>query len=78
MKNIVKLTYSHAGLQAPVFVTTSLSEPQWEPLEMAYVKKDDGELEFHQEFEVEEGQYQYKYRLGPGDWWALDESKPTG
>lgn len=32
---------------------------------------------FSQSFLVEEGQYQYKFRLGAGDWWVCDESKPT-
>ena len=45
---------------------------------MEYTKNEDGELEFHKDFEAEEGDYQYKFRLGPGDWWTLDESKPTG
>lgn len=77
MKTTVRLSYSNAGLQAPVFVAISLSEPQWQPIEMEYTKKDDGELEFYKDFEAEEGQYQYKLRLGPGDWWVLDENKQT-
>lgn len=26
---------------------------------------------------MEEGEYQYKFRLGDGDWWTCDHSKPT-
>lgn len=37
---------------------------------------EDSELEFWRAFEAEEGEHQYKFRLGPGDWWALDESQP--
>lgn len=44
---------------------------------MKYKDMEDGELEFKHEFEAEPGEYQYKFRLGPGDWWVLDETKPT-
>ena len=45
---------------------------------MKHKEKDDGELNFEHEFEADPGEYQYKFRLGPGDWWVLDETKPTG
>ena len=41
-------------------------------------ENDDGEYTFSTGFDVEKGEYQYKFRLGPGDWWVLDETKPTG
>ncbi|KAH0373105.1 hypothetical protein KCU65_g749, partial [Aureobasidium melanogenum] len=72
-----EIHYSHPGLQPPVFIAGSMCEPQWEPIEMKYNDKEDGELEFKHEFEAEPGEYQYKFRLGPGDWWVLDETKPT-
>ncbi|KAL2357799.1 hypothetical protein BJ546DRAFT_183779 [Cryomyces antarcticus] len=73
----VKITYAHPGTQPPVYITTSLGSPQWEPTEMQYSPKD-GELEFFKSFEnVDEGEYQYKFRLGPGDWWVLDETAET-
>lgn len=78
MKTSVKLSFSSPGLKAPVYIVTSLSQPQWHPVEMEYIQQADGELKFSKDFEAEEGQYQYKFRLGPGDWWALDESKPSG
>ena len=37
----------------------------------------DGEWEFSKTFSAAKGEYQYKFRLGPGDWWVCDESKPT-
>ncbi|GAB7345906.1 hypothetical protein MBLNU457_4142t1 [Dothideomycetes sp. NU457] len=77
MKSHVRLTYSSPGLCPPVYVITSMSEPQWEPVEMDHTQKEDGHFHFSKEFDAEEGQHQYKYRLGPGDWWALDESKQT-
>jgi len=78
MTQKVKVTYSNAGLQPPVYIAGSLGDNPWEPLEMHFTKSQDGEHEFWQEFDVEEGEYQYKFRLGSGDWWALDESKPIG
>lgn len=31
---------------------------------------------FRKLFDATPGEYQYKFRLGPGDWWACDEAKP--
>lgn len=45
---------------------------------MKHKEKEDGELQFEHAFEADAGEYQYKFRLGPGDWWVLDESMPTG
>ena len=78
MKQHVRLSYRCAGLRPPVYVVTSLSDPQWQPLEMHSNVLDSQELEFWREFEAVPGEHQYKFRLGPGDWWALDESKPIG
>lgn len=39
----------------------------------------DNEYEFHKDVQVDEGkQYQYKFRIGEGDWWILNEDSPTG
>jgi len=27
---------------------------------------------------VQPGAYEYKFRLGPGDWWVLDETADVG
>jgi hypothetical protein len=35
MTESVTITFSQTGVQPPVYVVTSLSEPPWEPLEMA-------------------------------------------
>lgn len=74
----VRLQYSQEGLNAPVYVVTSMSDPQWAPLEMDQENNADGTLVFFKDFEATPGKHQYKYRLGPGDWWALDETKPSG
>lgn len=34
-----------------------------------------GEFEFITVFLVQPGEYQYKFRLGPGDWWVCDEDQ---
>jgi hypothetical protein len=73
----VTVTYSSPGLQPPVYITTSLSEPEWDLLEMDCRRTPNGEHEFAKTFHAAEGEYQYKFRLGPGDWWVCDESKPT-
>jgi hypothetical protein len=77
MARKVTITYSSPGLQPPVYITTSLSEPQWALLEMESKESASGEWEFSRTFLAEEGEYQYKFRLGPGDWWVCDEDKPT-
>lgn len=46
---------------------------------MQYTTDEQGEHKFTKEVEVEEGQeYQYKFRVGEGDWWLLNEEEPTG
>lgn len=78
MTQKARLSYTHAGLQPPVYIAGSFKESHWEPIEMQHTVQDDGELEFWTEFEAEQGEYQYKFRLGPGDWWVLDETKQIG
>lgn len=77
-KQTVTIKYSSPSTRPPVYVATSLTAPPWEPIEMEYVIKDD-ELAFSKRFvDVEAGTHQYKFRLGPGDWWVLDGNAPTG
>ncbi|KAF4553405.1 Hypothetical protein D9617_7g031320 [Elsinoe fawcettii] len=77
MKQDIRISYRSKGLRPPVYISTSLTDPEWTPKELHSEVQDDGELEFWRQFQAEEGVYQYKFRLGPGDWWALDESKPV-
>lgn len=77
MKQPTTVHYTSSGLKPPVFIITSLSEPQWDVVEMEHSKNARGEHEFTKTFNAEPGQYQYKFRLGPGDWWVFDEDKPT-
>jgi len=77
MKQTVTITHSSPGLQPPVYIFTSLSEPQWEAVEMHGDSDGHDGVVFSKSFEVEPGEYQYKFRLGDGDWWTCDESKVT-
>lgn len=46
---------------------------------MQHAVDEEGEYTFTKEVEVEEGKdYQYKFRVGEGDWWLLNEAEPTG
>jgi hypothetical protein len=77
MKQHVIVEYSSAALQPPVYIFTSLSDPQWDAVEMQAEKGSDGQYRFSKTFDAEAGEYQYKFRLGPGDWWVYDEGRPT-
>ncbi|RDW65272.1 hypothetical protein BP5796_09964 [Coleophoma crateriformis] len=71
-----RVKFAHPGTQPPVYVAGSFS--QWEPQEMQYTTNENNEHEFYKEVKAEAGkEYQYKFRLGPGDWWVLDETAPT-
>jgi hypothetical protein len=74
------ITFAEAGVQPPVYVVTSMSEPPWETLEMR-VDKDrstSANLVFTRDFDnVPAGNYQYKIRVGEGHW-VVDESKDSG
>ena len=48
-------------------------------MQLSEKKTEAGEFLFYKEFDdVEEGEYQYKFRLGLGDWWVLDETAEAG
>lgn len=75
----VTITYRQPGTQPPIFVAGSFSDPQWQPLEMQFTTDDAGEHTFFKDVEVPPGsQIQYKFRVGPGDWWVLNEDAATG
>lgn len=76
MKQPITITFSSPGLRPPVYIGTDLTDPQWDPIEMDSEQTDGGEWTFAKSFMAEEGEYQYKLRLGPGDWWICDDSKP--
>ncbi|KAK1996756.1 hypothetical protein LX36DRAFT_579835 [Colletotrichum falcatum] len=74
----VTITYKKPGTQPPIFVAGSFSDPQWQPQEMQFTTEDGGEHTFHKNIEVPPcSQIQYKFRVGQGDWWVLNEDAPT-
>ncbi|KAL3419159.1 PT repeat family protein [Phlyctema vagabunda] len=77
-KTTVRVKYANLGTQPPVYVAGSFSEPAWDPQEMQYTTDENNEHDFYKDVEVKVGEkYQYKFRLGPGDWWLLNENSPT-
>jgi len=80
MSNSATITFSQTGLQPPVYVVTSLSEPPWEILEMSVDTEQTASANaiFTRRFDnVPEGDHQYKIRIGDGHW-VVDESKDSG
>ncbi|KAF1822283.1 uncharacterized protein K489DRAFT_381032 [Dissoconium aciculare CBS 342.82] len=77
MKLPITIGFTSPGLQPPVYICSTLTNPQWDAVEMDVTRNEKGEYRFRKTFTVDEGDYQYKFRLGPGDWWATDDGKPT-
>lgn len=67
-----------------VFVLGTFSDPAWEPLELSAkpveTPGDDAATEyvFSRDFEIPEGRYQYRFRVGSDDSWIHDEKVETG
>jgi len=75
----VLITYRKAGTQPPLYLAGTFSEPRWHPIEMEYTTEQGGEHTFQKEVHVRpRDTLQYKFRVGDGDWWVLDEDSPTG
>ena len=73
------IKYAKPGTQPPIYLAGSFSNPPWIPLPMQYTTDEHNEHEFFKEVAVEEGHdYQYKFRIGEGDWWMLNENSPVG
>ena len=74
----VEINYRSSDLQPPLWVAGSFSNPPWVPFEMQHVTAANGEHVFSKVIHVKPGTaVQYKFRVGSGDWWVLDESMPT-
>lgn len=74
----VEITYKSKEFQPPLWVAGSFSNPPWTPQEMKHKTTPDGEHVFTKSIHVKPGTaVQYKFRVGSGDWWVLDESLPT-
>ncbi|KAI8624401.1 hypothetical protein F5Y19DRAFT_491030 [Xylariaceae sp. FL1651] len=77
-KVLITFTFNRSGVQPPVFVAGSFSDPPWEPQEMVASKDQHGEFIFTKQIMVhEDSEIQYKFQHGSGDWWALDPNAET-
>ena len=75
----VTLTYQQRGTRPPIFVAGTFTEPPWTPQEMECSADKDGQMTFSKTCVLKPGEdVQYKFRVGTGNWWVLDESSPTG
>ena len=78
LKVPLTITYRHAGTQPPIFIAGEFSDPPWDPQEMEHIKEEDGEYTFKKQiFAPANTKVQYKFRVGLGDWWVLNENAPT-
>jgi hypothetical protein len=73
----ITIAYDKPGTIPPVFVAGSFSSPPWQPQELQQDGKE-GSGSFSRTFSMSPGTYQYKFRLGTGDWWVVDEKQETG
>ena len=73
----LKIDYSKPDTVPPVYVAGSFTS--WQPVELTLTSEKPEEPHYVHEFSnVEEGEHQYKFRLGPGDWWTTDERVKSG
>lgn len=74
----VTITYQKPGTKPPIYVAGTFSDPAWQPEEMEYYLNSDGEHVFKKDLQVKPGsKIHYKFRVGDGDWWVLDDDTPT-
>ncbi|KXJ94498.1 hypothetical protein Micbo1qcDRAFT_193650 [Microdochium bolleyi] len=73
---MANFTYQKPGTQPPVYIAGTFSDPPWQPHEMEAAQNDDGEYLFTKSWPVEGGvDVQYKFRIGSGDWWVLNDDE---
>ncbi|KAI0386121.1 hypothetical protein F5Y04DRAFT_116175 [Hypomontagnella monticulosa] len=74
----ITFTYQKTGTNPPIYVAGSFSNPPWQPQEMDVSTDEHGTHLFSKQVMVDDGsEIQYKFRIGPGDWWALDDGADT-
>ena len=72
------ITYHKRGTSPPIYVAGTFSDPPWQPHKMDHTAREDGEHYFKKEVYGEPGsKIEYKFRIGDGDLWVLDENTPT-
>lgn len=73
------ITYRKQGTSSPVFLAGSFTDPPWLPQKMQPELGEDGQSTFKAQIHVEPGkEYQFKFKIGDGEWWVLDEDTPIG
>ncbi|KAI1762512.1 hypothetical protein GGR53DRAFT_468258 [Hypoxylon sp. FL1150] len=74
----ITFTYQKNGTYPPIYVAGSFSDPPWQPQEMDVSIDQHGGHLFTKTVMVKGGsEIQYKFRIGLGDWWALDDNADT-
>ncbi|KAI9675352.1 MAG: hypothetical protein M1817_001256 [Caeruleum heppii] len=79
----VHFTFAQDGIGPPLYLAGSFSEPAWQLQEMKHEKRAQADAHEHDEYDffldidVPEGEWQYKFRVGNGDWWMLDDQAQT-
>ncbi|KAI1144491.1 hypothetical protein F5Y05DRAFT_407881 [Hypoxylon sp. FL0543] len=74
----ITFKYQKKGTTPPIYVAGSFSDPPWQPLEMDVSVDQSGDQVFTKRVLVDNGsEIQYKFRIGSGNWWALDDSADT-
>ncbi|KAI1374571.1 hypothetical protein F4677DRAFT_447207 [Hypoxylon crocopeplum] len=74
----ITFTYQKCGTNPPIYVAGSFSDPPWQPQEMDVSIDQHGGHRFTKQVMVDDGsEVQYKFRIGAGDWWALDDNADT-
>lgn len=71
------ITFENTSVTPPVFVAGTFTK--WTAVELeceTTITDNIASYTYTKNFEIEAGEQQYKFRLGPGDWWVVDESKP--
>lgn len=85
----IQISFVSPGARPPIFVAGSFTDPPWQPQELDYVleQPDDmrrgtepepSQYRFVKTVQVGQGRWQYKFRLGLGDWWVCDENTEKG
>ncbi|KAI1413726.1 hypothetical protein F5Y13DRAFT_160932 [Hypoxylon sp. FL1857] len=74
----ITFKYQKKGTTPPIYVAGSFSDPPWQPQEMDVSIDQHGDHIFTKRVLVDNGsEIQYKFRIGSGNWWALDDSADT-
>ncbi|KAI9809551.1 MAG: hypothetical protein M1827_006786 [Pycnora praestabilis] len=80
-KHSVTLSYAHPDTQPPVYVAGSFTSPPWVPQELTHSveaeHEHNGLSKFYKNLDIPEGRWQYKYRIGEGDWWVIDKNSES-